>query len=452
MKKFVTLTLMLLTTATMATLSSCDIVEAVLPYVDVEGIIGELEDTTDDIQNGIYDNGYAENNKNDNGNTENESIENEDTENKGADDGGEPEEARTTITQDEWLAFMDGTNYTYDLKFINVKEDGTEECSFQRIDNITDTAAFLGSRDTHYTKIDGDAYEIHSYDTKCVASKTDDYEFGKKIWDYFAFDGDANKRKTAFDSFVYDEENKSYKGTLPYKFMELTDMSCEISFENGKATKFIGVCEYCDENGKCVGKIVVEFSSIGTTTVKLPEYTAICSISYSEWSNMVSVTNYSKKTITYDKENGELTGNISYENNYEFNNTDAHLNDIKYTVDGEIEILVDYYATIIDGQNYSIRYNDNGYVAKPVVALTPNCLISSTNASRWYGALKDIGDNTYAIDWENAEEKVDCVIKVNDGKIVSMTLTRENYYDKTVSEFFDFGTTVVTLPEYTFEE
>lgn len=238
MKKIVTLFLAFsMIIAVSFALSSCDMVNQNSPdtkedvitvedgYLVVNGVKTEykvlIEDENPD-------------NTDDEGNTEN---------------GDNNTEVRTTVTEEEWNANMEQTNFTVSIDATTMK------CIYCFTDTNTRVEFSEPTEFTQYFAIqDGvEYYVVENEDGSWSGAQVDSDLFAASI-------GDAFGVNTTYSSWVYDAEKKAYSfedddGTIHWLY-----------FEDGIIVK------YKEEDE---APLVAIFSNIGTTVVEVPEFSIV---------------------------------------------------------------------------------------------------------------------------------------------------------------------------------
>ncbi len=241
MKKIVTLLLALsMIIAVSFALSSCDMFNQNSPdtkedvitvedgYLVVNGVKTEykvlIEDENPD-------------NTDDEGNTEN---------------GDNNTEVRTTVTEEEWNANMEQTNFT-----VSIDATTTE---YKYMYCITDTNTRVEfSEPTEFTQ-----YFAIQDGVKYYVVENEDGSWSGAQYDFALVEvsiGDTVGINTTYSSWVYDAEKKAYSfedddGTIHWFY-----------FEDGIIAKY--------ETGEADASLVAIFSNIGTTVVEVPEFSIV---------------------------------------------------------------------------------------------------------------------------------------------------------------------------------
>ena len=414
MKKILSLLVALsMVTAMTVIFSSCDIAKQYLPFLDTKNEAGNGESTNN---------------------------------------GGNAE-VKTTITKTEWLKMMNGANFTFDMNLVNVDAEGVEQSAIRSKGKTNETSqyshSFMGTNETttYYSKIGNVLYSIKKAGDIFVASETED-RISTKFGDLFNFGNEPEKMEESFDNFVYDENTKSYKGTLPFNFLNTVDMQVEISFENGKATNFYAVYEVIKEE-KIVGKLILKASDFGTTTITLPEYWI--KMSFEDFSGAFMIDNYTERqSVTYSE-------NITANSTLKYTSTSSYSHNIMTSGDSVI-MNTEEYITKIGDVTYKINNVDGRFVASESdTEFAPTDIAFGDGVDQGlyenlvYNKQTDLYTSEYTYPSTGLTYKLEA--KIKDGKVTECTVSAagQNGMSATI-EYSDIGTTVIEIPEFTVAE
>ena len=299
------------------------------------------------------------------------------------------------------------------------------------------------THDTYYTIIDGITYAIIGLNGEYTADVADS-PMNTTLGGAF---GENPNLAGIYNLLSYDEETKTYK--VEYTLEHNAYASYEIGFENGKLVKM----DVVQTSGSYT--IYMTCFDFGTTEVTIPDFTlpevVRTTVTLDEWLKEMSTKNFSysadiDSTTTYV---GYLYGRYTDTNKYIYQTHD-------YGNGFAIEST--FFYTIIDGITYEIADKNGEFIADVSTSIMditlgesfgnePNLidiyeLLVYNEESKSYEITYQLAENSYAtyeIGFEN-------------GKIVKMNFV-QNAGDITIyMTCFDFGTTEVTLPEYTFAE
>lgn len=192
-------------------------------------------------------------------------------------------EIRTTITEKEWEAIDNITNYTLNISISSDREDGGKSHQVNAIKS-TDTARYSKSSSSQYATLSDVSYYVITEGQRYVINHWNKqaHQWDKDVW--YADKADWWKPKSIYDELswvdleykdlVYNKEEKAYVYTL--KENELIGI-ISYYFEDGnlvRATAYVYQAEKIEEidESNCVEEVVATISSIGTTEVEVPEY------------------------------------------------------------------------------------------------------------------------------------------------------------------------------------
>lgn len=180
--------------------------------------------------------------------------------------------ARTTITEEEWLATFNSTNYSVTGSARQNNSDGSQVETHTITAKVTGTSCYRyqtkGTGDNkmqkkdYYAIIDNVNYQIVNTESGYVAHQVANGYADEKFGDVF---GNNTDPSAIFSCLVYNEEAKHYKGE--YKPDDSTTYIIVATFTDGKIASANISCK----SGTL--EISYSFHSFGTTVVNLPEYT-----------------------------------------------------------------------------------------------------------------------------------------------------------------------------------
>ena len=182
---------------------------------------------------------------------------------------------------------------------------------------------------------------------------------------------------------------------------------------------------------------------LGITVTEAP-------FSKSEWMDMATGTNFSMHYVRYVKNGAKYRETNSIDGKY------AHYDTYRaITIDGEL--ITEIYDTAIDGDFYTITnvQDGEGFIAqkKPLNDSSDRYreLIHEFRADSLYNRIKYDGGNKYSTKYMSNDWITYYEFEYENGKITKLVETQVDIYDteKFVTEYWDIGTTVVELPEYT---
>ena len=183
------------------------------------------------------------------------------------------DQARTTITAEEWAAACALENFTYEQKGTTVyTADGQTE-TYDSTNTCKRTAnayhyKSIEEGDPNYERYwvieDGICYVLNMSDNGEVSDvHTTQYDLDN-LSEELGFD-DA-----AFESLVYNAETKAYDYSINEDGM---DIKYAFYFENGTIVKIVASATQTNEqNESATMTINVTFSNLGTTTIQVPEF------------------------------------------------------------------------------------------------------------------------------------------------------------------------------------
>ena len=337
---------------------------------------------------------------------------------------------RTTVTEQEFLTAMVSTNFTADV--IVTRNAATQETH----NECTDSAFY--SKQIYTTADAAEEYETYVVlinDVYCALKKT---ESG-----YVAFPQSStfNTPKLgvlvgdpAYSDLVYTKESKSYKYSA-----EDASMHMEFFFENG-ILKSVHL-ESPEGNG--------DIYNIGTTTVKLPKYimnqddSVRTTVTEEEFLAAMACNNFSASGDNYQgthtgfaKTNGSVI--YQYEHKYNILLPDNGASDTPK------ESETDFYFATIDNVQYKIVREADSYVAYKY-----DGTFEVPKLGDIFGTVS-FSDYIYV---EDARAYMyvtrNCIFTLGfeNGVIKSARYTDSS---SMTYDLFDFGTTVVELPEFTY--
>ena len=179
---------------------------------------------------------------------------------------------RTTITEDEWDALDNITNYTCNIKgtdyqFIFGTHHGQNYTSTIKVTEKAEHTFYKFGYDSdaetneyYYFVENGESYRLSKSSDESWKAKTSNLT-PDSLLEYITYD------EVEFDDLTYNKNNNAYTCTVK-------DDDCTLTFtyyfKAGTLTKF--EFRYSEVEGDRYEETVT-FSNIGTTTVTLPEYT-----------------------------------------------------------------------------------------------------------------------------------------------------------------------------------
>jgi len=360
---------------------------------------------------------------------------------------------RTTITKDEWLGMMESENFTVKMKMITIDTEGVEKTPIKYDIKMNETAMYgytmVGNNEqtSYAVKIGDSIYNINKINDKFVATASEGAtDNNLKFEKFFDFGDEPEKRERVFDDFVYDEETKSYKGTLHLKFIGTADVNTEIHFENGVATKLYGVYEETSANGT-VGRMIIEASDFGDTKITLPKYWV--KMSKEDWTAAFGVDNFTGATSM------QYSETVTSVSTYKYTATASYA-ETRVTNGTNVMSDTKKYVTKIDGVTYNIDKTNDGYVASlsdtefaPQTSIMDAEMIDKLYENLSYDEesglyISEVAQNnvTYKFRGKIANGKfteINCDVTSNEGLPATIVIN-------------NIGTTVIEIPEYTLAE
>ena len=337
---------------------------------------------------------------------------------------------RTTVTEEEFLAAMASNNFTADITATG--DDFAEEVHYK----ISDSAFYFKHIGTTADAAEEyETYVVLINDVYCALKKT---ESG-----YVAFPQSStiNAPKLrdllgdiAYNDLVYNEETKIYTYSV-----EDESGGMEFSFENG-ILKSVHL-----KSSNATGNVY----DIGTTTVKLPKYimnqddSVRTTVTEEEFLAAMACNNFSASGDNYQGTHtgfAKTNGSVIYQYEYKYNillpNNDAS--------DTPKESETDFYFATIDNVQYKIVREADGYVAYKY-----DGTFEVPKLGDIFGMVS-FSDYIYV---EDARAYMyvtsNCIFTLGfeNGVIKSARYTDSS---SMTYDLFDFGTTVVELPEFTY--
>ncbi len=335
---------------------------------------------------------------------------------------------RTTVTEEEFLAAMASTNFTADI--IATGDDATEELHFKisksalRTKQIYTKADVTDEYETYVVLIDNVYCALKKTQSGYVAYPQSSTFNTPKLSDLL---GDI-----AYSDLVYSEETKTYTYSV-----EDESEGMEFSFENGKL-KSVHL-----KAPNTTGDVY----DIGTTTVKLPKYimnqddSVRTTVTEEEFLAAMECNNFSASGANYDSSNtgfAKTNGSVIYQ--YEYKNSIVRPNnDASGTSEKDEK---DFYFATIDNVQYQIVKEESGYVAYEYTGK-----FAAPKLGDIFGAVS-FSDYVYVEDAKAYMHVTsDCVLTLGfeNGVIKAARYTESS---SMTYDLFDFGTTVVELPEF----
>lgn len=184
-------------------------------------------------------------------------------------DNGGAEEVRTTITKEEWLSAINSTNFSMVGNNYNSNGDVImiQSMYFSETAALVYSWAEIGdtlTENAQYTAIiDGVGYTITKEDSGYVGVAADTTVEKLEIKLCQANASVVDSWENLYDTFVYDEESKTYKANCTYSGNEAT---FEAFFEDGKVIKF--EIKFVKYGNNCT----VTYSNFGNTVIEIPEF------------------------------------------------------------------------------------------------------------------------------------------------------------------------------------
>lgn len=339
---------------------------------------------------------------------------------------GEP--TRNTITKDEWIANMNGSNFTYTQKQTNQGNTVTI------IAKMTETAGEVIGSDSdnpfYWVLLDGKTYMIEKDEQTngWVASFVQDgwFSLGKQL----------QMRDDFFEQyFQYNEETRSY--------IFQTETGCtEFYFENGKLIK--GTITNTDLSSS------ITIENAGTTTVTLPEYTVYQPKTTVTKEEFIAGFNPENFTFSFLVETSDPSGEV-FDLNMCSVLVDSYTKSYEYRVDG----VATQYGIIIDESTYTIFKNEETGIWECLKESDPvDWDTELTVQGLWY--LDDVGglfdDLTYREETESyffEEDGYSIEIWYKDNQLERIELYAGDELRMCVE---NVGTTVVSIPDYVMAE
>ena len=344
-------------------------------------------------------------------------------------------EARTAITEMEWLKAFNINNYSLEIISGNEKYhyDITEKAFFGELFEKQD-GSFVSSEKVYLDVTNG--YQIEQTENGWVGSKIE--LTGEEIHEMIAmFVPEIN-----FADLVYQEATKSYL----YKNEEII---FDFYFEDGKIVRMEGMSTLPDDDSQII------LSNVGTTTVELPEYSVDkYAVSYDEWNANMNAKNYTvdmKATITQTA-NGEEIGRMESSVVLK-QGTDA----IYQIADG-----TEHYSVLVGDTWCKLALKEDGkYVVDAYYDYDPldsiaDMMSTFTNGHTSYHDYNyNAQSKSYSYSFKDYERSGTFYVYFEDGEITKIEIRFSISSSGSIQEwnivcdFSDVGTTVVEVPEFT---
>lgn len=351
------------------------------------------------------------------------------------------QDARTTITYEEWVSVNEITNFTF-----TINEGNGYGATILASDNAAKVEVNFGTYLTQNIIID--------FDNSCMIKESGIGYLGYITSELLDFEklklsDIAQFEKEDFEKLKYDAENKCH-------YIDEYGIRASFYFEDGKFVAMI-MC-IVEEDGDSFEYATIK--NIGTTVVELPEYTIVNDgkIDPSKADPSVRTTITDEDLINFfSNPNFTVSTEISEEFDVIGGDT-AELtlkvaeNSLKLTASqfGESE---SQYMTIVDGVLYSIERHGDGYLATSISD------IESILAE--LGPVEDVSIVDYLVYDEVGRyytldiEGLKFYLFFEEGQLVKAVYVMENAYSNDYVEYLeiifvisDIGTTVVEIPEY----
>ena len=338
------------------------------------------------------------------------------------------EPPRYTITQEEWVAAINSSNFTF-TGIVGNEEDGQEIVYV-----VTEDSAEIkldGTLAMYYIQLNNKFYTISKLDetTGWVAVET---EMGRWITVCDVIGVDEN---VFVEYLKYNEASKSY-------VYEEDGNKAEFYFENGKLIK--GTIT----NTELSSSITIE--NAGTTTVTLPEYTVYQPKTTVTKEEFIAGFNPENFTFSFLVETSDPSGEVLDVNMCSVL-VDSYTQSYEYRVDG----VATQYGIIVDESTYSIFKNEETGIWECLKESDPvDWDTELTVQGLWY--LDDVGG---LFDGLTYREETESYFFEEDGYSIEIwykdnQLERIELYvgDELRMCVENVGTTVVSIPDYVMAE
>ena len=349
---------------------------------------------------------------------------------------------RTTVTEEEWLAAMEMSNYI--LK-VQQEQDGATYSQLMTFGNdIFYQCSSVGNTSTeiYLVKINDVNYQLMRKGFGFIAEETSAQLPVQKLGSYL--DRSPNE---IYADLAYDEVTKSYK-------YEYTNTKYTFCFEEGVLDSLQII------TASTSATTTLDFYNIGGAFIEPPAYTDSpyepTTPTQKAWLSAMNSTNFSTKVVKQIANTDDTTETATILREY----TESAYHELDTRVTDDQQTVADRFNALIDNVYYSINKVDSGYEAYtyaieftapqfydtlPGIAIEEH-IYELFNCLK-YDAETDSYKGTY-----HAMYEVDYALEVCfDGETVkSMHIVMTSEGQETILEAYGFGTTVIELPEYTF--
>ena len=341
-------------------------------------------------------------------------------------------EFRTTITEEEWDAAFNSTNFTIEMV--------VGESNAMIV--VDDSAIKYEVNESEYS-----VSILVDVENECMLSET------KVGWLGFYMEGlsgslgesggvtlgmiGISPEEGSFAELIYNEETKSYTSSEG-------DVTAEFFFEDGllaKGTITTGEGEYAQ---------TYQISNVGTTVIEIPEYTIINDgkVDPSKAPEDVRTTVTNEELAAYlELRNFTINAGAMIA----YMGVDASLK----VADTALELYVNamgevqsQYVALVDGKFYSIEQYGDGYLATDMGA-TMDDLNAAIETAREYMSTEYLTYDEEGRYYKVNVEGLELYLYFENGQLVKGIYITEGV--EIILALADIGTTTVTLPEYTFD-
>ena len=220
-------------------------------------------------------------------------------------------EIRTTLTEDEWLAFANLENLTVNMEYyVTVIIPGMDDYVTELYGWMAQTSDArvvynpMTETETIYLLIDGEEYELYlDEDGNYLATPSADSE------------NPADFYPESINDFTYDNDD----GLYHYAFTDGNGSENEITIkaENGKVVEMVLYMESESDGFSSMASVTMTFEEIGTTEIEIPPYAVVEEAEVSEelWNSLREIYNYtltvSGEYAEFDSNGNEMTQDLS---------------------------------------------------------------------------------------------------------------------------------------------